>query len=393
MRRELIIAAGPGEWQAALLEDGVAVELRIERGDGYEAGSIHVGRVRRLLPALGAAWVEIGGERLGFLPQSAVLPRGRRLDEGERVVVQIRREAQGGKAVRLTTGLELPASVAEIISGHAARRDPPARLHPPAGFAAALAAAMAAVDAIAVDEPAVIPALRTAFPDTEIGHQPETRWPVDLNALFDEALAPSLALPGGGSVHFTATAAAMLIDVDSGTPESGSPAQSALTVDLAATRLVARQLRLRQLGGGIVIDFAGLDDRRAREQVAGRLRRALAGDPAKPQLLGWTRLGHFELVRPRRLRPLGEALLEPASGGVLVKTPVTVAFAALRALHRADRAQPGQRWRLTVAPLVAAALAGRAAEGRRGLEQRLGREVAVLADPQLDSAQFQIVSL
>ena len=69
LARELLIAAGPGEWRAALLEDGVPVELYVERGDRSEAGSIHLGRVRRLLPALGAALVDIGDDRPAFLPQ------------------------------------------------------------------------------------------------------------------------------------------------------------------------------------------------------------------------------------------------------------------------------------------------------------------------------------
>src|ERR1700756_2227590 len=54
MPSELLIAAGPGEWRAALLEDGIPVELFVERGDRSEAGSIHLGRVQRLLPAPGA---------------------------------------------------------------------------------------------------------------------------------------------------------------------------------------------------------------------------------------------------------------------------------------------------------------------------------------------------
>ena len=70
MRRELLISAGPGEWRAALVEDGMPIELRVERGEGYEFGSSHLGRVIRLLPALGAALVDIGGDRPAFLPQS-----------------------------------------------------------------------------------------------------------------------------------------------------------------------------------------------------------------------------------------------------------------------------------------------------------------------------------
>jgi ribonuclease G len=451
MRRELVIAAGPGEWRAALTEDGAAVELRIERGDGGEAGSIHLGRVLRLLPALGAALVDIGGDRPAFLPHSEILPRGRRLDEGERCVVQVRREAQGGKAPRLTTAVALRGRFVELVAGRpgimgdgalsahdrvhllgtiagerpvqgpiglrllesarietladeaaaladfwpelcerARRLDPPSRLHPPASFAAALAGALPAPDRIFVDEPAAMPEIRAAFADAEVAHRPESRWPVDLDALFDEALSPTLALAGGGSVHIEATRAATLVDVDSGTPETGSPEQSALAVNLAAARLIAQQIRLRSLGGGIVVDFVGLDDRRARERVRAAFAGALMADPAKPQLLGWTRLGHLELVRPRRTRPLAEALLELAAGGPLVRTAVTVALEALRALRREARAQPGRRWRLVVAPEVAAALAGGAAAARCHLEQRLGREIAVAPDPRLDRAGFQI---
>jgi Ribonuclease G/E len=130
-----------------------------------------------------------------------------------------------------------------------------------------------------------------------------------------------------------------------------------------------------------------------REKLRAALAEALAPDPAGPQLLGWTRLGHFELVRPRRSRPLAEALLEPRSGGALVKTAVTVAHEALRALRRAARAQPGQQWRLTVAPEVGAALAGATAEAVRQAEQRFARGIAIEAGPGCERERFQISAL
>src|SRR5262249_4608590 len=102
------------------------------------------------------------------------------------------------------------------------------------------------------------------------------------------------------------------------------------------------------------------------------------------------RLGHLELVRPRRLRPLAEQLLETPAGGVPIKTAVTIAHEALRRLRREERAQPGRRWRLTVAPEVAAALAGAAADAVRAFEQRSGRNIAIAADPSLARGQFQI---
>ena len=349
----------------------------------------------RLLPALGAALVDIGGDRPAFLPQSEILPRGRRLDEGERVIVQVRREAQGGKATRLTTALRdgRAGLGAELIAGRAARLDPPARLDPLATFAAGLAGTLPVVDRILVDDPAAIPEIRAAFADAAVVHEPENRWPVDLDVLFDQALSPTVALAGGGSVHVDAVRAAVLIDVDSGTPETGSPERTALAVNLAAAAVIARQLRLRRLGGAIVIDFVGLDDRAGRERVRATLAAALAADPARPQLLGWTRLGHLELVRPRRLRPLAEALLEFTPDSSPAKTALTVAFEALRALRREERAQPGRRRRLVVAADVAAAFDGDAAPAMRALEGRLGHGIAVAADPSFARTRFEIVPL
>jgi ribonuclease G len=464
LARELLISAGPGEWRSALLEEGVLVELFVERGDRNEAGSIHLGRVRQLVPALGAAHVDIGGDRPAFLPQGEVLPRGKRLHEGERVVVQVRREAQAGKAARMSMAASLRGRLVELIVGRpgstdgaalltqlaptltlprsrgreldslspdhggglgwglrflepapvdalaaevaalarrwqeildrASRLEPPARLDPAASLAAALAGSLpAAPDEILVDDPAAIPELRGAFPDSAVTHLSETEWPIDLDAVFDEALCTTLTLPGGGCVHFEATRTGMLIDVDTGTPETGSPARAGLTANLAAAGTIARQIRLRNLGGGIIVDFVGLDSRPARDKVRAALAEALAPDPATPQLLGWTRLRHFELVRPRRSRPLAEALLEPRSGGALVKTAVTVSHEALRALRRAARAQPGRRWRLTVGPDVAAALVGPVAGAVQQAEQRFARSIAIEADPGCERERFQISAL
>jgi ribonuclease G len=117
MRREIVISAGPGEWRAALIEGDRPVELRVERGGGTEFGSIHLGRISRLLPALGAALVDLGGGRPAFLPQSETFPRGRRLDEGARVIVQIRREAMAEKTARLTTGIALYGRFVELDVG------------------------------------------------------------------------------------------------------------------------------------------------------------------------------------------------------------------------------------------------------------------------------------
>ncbi|HKS87807.1 MAG TPA: hypothetical protein VJR70_00075, partial [Stellaceae bacterium] len=140
MRRDLLIAAGPGEWRAAWLEDGMAVELHVERGDSRPAGSIHLGRVLRQVAGLDAALVDIGDQRPGFLPLRPGRGDGLRLDEGARVLVQVRREAQGGKGALLSArpAARDAADMAQLAE-RARGLEPPAQLYPAPGFAAALA--------------------------------------------------------------------------------------------------------------------------------------------------------------------------------------------------------------------------------------------------------------
>ncbi len=366
MRRELLIAVGPGEWRAAWLEDDVAIELHVERGDVRPAGSIHLGRVVRVA-GLDAVLVDIGEERPGFLPVRSPP------DEGARIIVQVRREAQGDKGARLSTRIADadPARLAEA----AAPREPPAQLHPSPGFAATLALRLPGLpDCVRCDDMAVLRGLRDAFAGVDVAHSRPEDWPVDLDSALAAALMPDVALPGGGSLHIEESRAAVLIDVDTGTPEGASLERAALAANLAATATIARQLRLRQIGGGIVVDFAALDGRPRREQIRQAMAAALTGDPAQPQVLGWSRLGHLEIVRPRRARPLSAAMLEPPG---VRRSATALAFEALRALYREARARPAANWRLVVTPAVAAVLRGAAAPALHGLETRLGRAIEV----------------
>jgi ribonuclease G len=386
----LLIAAGPGEWRAASVEGDAATELYVERGDTPPAGSIHLGRVVRRTPGLDAVLVDIGAERPGFLPVRKG-PADLRLDEGARVIVQVRRETQQGKGARLSTRIDpRPGRLdLEQLAAEAARYEPPRQLDPPPGFAHALALRLPAEpERILADDMAILLELRGAFPNTEIAHCPAEEWPIDLDAEFAAGLVSSLTLPGGGSLHITGIPAAVLIDVDTGTPDEASAQRGALAANLEAARAIARQLRLRQIGGGIIVDFVGLEGRGARDKLRQAMAAALAGDPAEPQVLGWTRLGHLEIVRPRHGRPLSEAMLEPQSFG---KSSLALAFEALRLLQREARARPEADWRLVVSPAVEAALRGPAAAGLRALETRLGRQIVITAEPHRERTAFDIV--
>jgi ribonuclease G len=378
MGGELLISPGPGEWRAAWVEAGEPVELYVERGDSKPAGSLHLGRVVRVVPGLDALFVDIGDERPALLRLRDAGDVSR--EEGARLVVQVRREAWQEKAPLLTAKIAAPDLPA--LAERAARLDPPAQLTPAPGFAANLKLRLpAAPERIVSDDVAIVPELRAAFPGVDVARQEAADWPVDLDAAFEAGTAPTLALRGGGSVHFEELRGLIYVDVDTGTPEGGSAERVALAVNRAAAGLIARQIRLCNLSGGIAIDFVGMERRGGRESVRATMEAALAPDPAKPQVLGWTRLGHLEIVRPRRGRSLGDALLRMRAGGPPEKQPVTLAFDMLRAVQREARANPATVWLVRVSPEVAAALVGPAAAALRGLEARLGRDLPIETEP------------
>jgi len=119
----------------------------------------------------------------------------------------------------------------------------------------------------------------------------------DLHDL-DEAIAalakPRVALPDGGSVVIEPTEALTAIDVNAG-PES-----NALSANLAAAKEIARQLRLRHIGGIVVIDFISMSRERDRDQVVDALKAAVADDPSQTHIVPMSPLGLVEMTRERR---------------------------------------------------------------------------------------------
>ena len=149
--------------------------------------------------------------------------------------------------------------------------------------------------------------------------------------------------PGGGAIFIEASHAATMIDVDGGT-------RGALVVNRAAAAAIARQIVLRNLAGPIVIDFVGTKSREERDKVTAALKAALADNDEKLELLGWTKLGHVELIRPRREPPLAEFLFEQAADGTMRKTALTLALEALRSVAREAAARPGKGFALARIP-------------------------------------------
>jgi len=393
----LFIAVSPGEIWAALEEDSELAALRLQRtGAPSRVGEIFLGRVVALRPELPAALVEIGLDRPGFLDARDADPRRglAGLTEGEALIVEVAKEARADKAVGLRA-LRANDSRRTAVEAAARAAKPPARLDTPqAPIVSVLAAFLAASpDRIVIDD-------RNGFAQARSFLQRQSPDLAGRLVLYTEtlplfeqagllgaietALQPRVDLACGGALHVEATHAASLIDVDSGQAP-------ALAVNLEAAAAAARQIRLRNLAGPIVIDFVGMKKRADRDKVLAVLGQALAADPAKPELLGWTRLGHVELTRRRREAPLAEILFERVPGGPLRKTALTVALEALRAAEREARAQPSRALALAAHPDVVAALAaGEGLAARQALEARLARPLCLAAEPQRPREAFDI---
>jgi Ribonuclease G/E len=265
----------------ALLDDDRLTEFYLwnfAAPDGI--GDLYTARITARAPAMAGSFVDLGSDTTGFLPDSA---GAKTLTEGAYLTVRVARSAQSGKGLRLAAASAPPADRPGLI-----QRGP--------GPLAELAARFPD-SPIQVDDYALIAKL--AALKTRITHKSDAFDPVleDEVAALVEPIAP---LPHGAAMHVGFTKALTAIDID-----SGAASQSALALNQAIIPEICRQIVLRNLSGGILIDFAGMKST-ARPKLEAPLRAALARDPLKPRLLGFTNLGYAEIARPRIRPPLHE---------------------------------------------------------------------------------------
>lgn len=351
--KRILASVSPGEVRVALLAGDRLEEAWVERPHAPDGvGDLHRARVTAAAPALSGVFCDLGGGLSGFLPEGeAGARRGAAPPEGALLAVRITRAAQGGKGPRLTA--RVPPADAALAAAGAPRllaRGPEAALR----LARAHPAAM-----VETDGPLLAARLRAALGPGRVRLGP------GFDAALEEEFAglalPEVPLPGGGRILIQPTAALVAIDIDAG---PGAPEQ----VNAPALAEAARQIRLRNLGGAILIDPAGLSVAR-RAGLEAPLARALGPDP-RAKLLGLGPLGLFEVQR-QRVHP---ALHEVLAG------PLTPGLAALRRVMREAAARPGAALTLRAAPAVLAALAavpGLLAE----VAALLGRPLALRPDP------------
>ncbi|WP_040404905.1 ribonuclease G [Ectothiorhodospira sp. PHS-1] len=435
MGTEILMNVTPQETRVALVENGVLMELSMERARRRGlVGNIYKGRVSRVLPGMDAAFVDIGLERAAFLHASDVAPVEREelqggerertepiqrlLREGQDILVQVIKDPLGTKGARLTTYITVPSRYLVLMPGNTTvgistriEADTErtrlkgtveglqAELGCSHGFIVRTAAEAAPLEALRndmiflvklwqtiqqavqkaragsevyMDLPLTLRILRDMVgvelekiridsretvqrvsefaaqyvPELldRIEHYPGERPIFDLYNVEDEiqkALERKVELKSGGYLIFDQTEAMTTIDINTGAFVGHRNLEETIfKTNLEAAQAIARQLRLRNLGGIIIVDFIDMTQEDHKRQVLRSLEKAMEKDYAKSQICDVSPLGLVEMTRKRTRESLEHLLCEPCPtcmGRGYVKSAETVCYEMFREILREAR--------------------------------------------------------
>lgn len=510
MANELVINARPHETRVALVENGVPVELYIERKTGQELmGNIYQGRVVRVLPGMQAAFVDIAHERTAFLYVSDVhkdimdLERmmlkglnengGRDdspdpdedkhsplpeltfniedlLHEGQNIMVQVSKEPIGTKGARLTSYISLPGrhlvllpTVNHIgISRRIEDQDERERLKSiiqeirpnEMGFIVRTVSEGAAKDKLKsemdfmlklwtdiqdrmskLSNPGMIykdlnvslRAVRDLFTrevdrliiDSKEEYDniinfietfaPTLRFSAELyngrDPIFDiygiemeisRALENKIWLKSGGYIVIELTEALTSIDINTGSyVGKRNLEETILKTNLEAVKEIAYQLRLRNIGGLIVIDFIDMEKLDNRERVFMTLKEALSKDKAKTHILKLSELGLIEMTRKRTRENLNRFLSESCfycEGRGTIKSKQTVCYEIFRDIEREPPpvSEGDTNISVIVNPEIGDVLKEEEQQSIMDLEKRISRRIIIISKKDFHMEQYEI---
>jgi ribonuclease G len=479
MTTRLLISTIPGETRVALLEDGRAVDLQVERKhERSGVGNLYLGRVVRVLPGMQAAFVEIGLEKAGFLyvgdlagdfeeDQRARIEQ--MIKPGDTLLVQVQKAPISTKGARLTCQLSLPGRHLVMMPtsdhiGVSRRLEEEGererlrllieanRSSAGVGFIARTAAEgcdesalkrdiifldrlwgvireqvkkSSVPELVWEDLPLHLRTLRDLSPDggveilcddSELADevdrfliklQPgenyqvhrwrgtETIW--DHFGVGDEmrrALGRKVWLKSGGSIIIDQAEALTAIDINTGSYVGKSnPAETILRTNLEAIPEIVHQLRLRNLGGMIIIDFIDMEEEEHRVLVTESLEKALKRDPARSHVHGMSDLGLVEITRKRVRESLGRQLSEPCfycDGRGVLQSRLTTAFEVFRDFSARSAVTDEPAMVANVHPEVHDLILDQLPESLAELSERLGKELRVQPKGSYHLEQFDV---
>lgn len=502
--RLVVNAEGP-ETRVGILEDGQLVEYFVERKrERGIVGNIYKGRVKRVLPGMQAAFVDLGPgvERNAYLYVADVLGAGdekrlfegyddgddgaksksgrmskraaasRKIEdllrEGQEILVQIVKEPVGLKGARVTGYVSLPGrhsvlmptidriGVSRRISSESERRRLRDRVDEvrPKGVGFIVRTAAEGADGQEVkddveflvrlwnelgkkeatmkkpgllysDLDMVLRCVRDLLRDdvveividseeqvqrarkfssafmpryTERITHYEGRQPIfdayGIEAALRQAMGRKVPLKSGGHLVIEQGEALTAIDVNTGSFVGKDDLESTITANnLEACKEVAHQLRLRNIGGIIVVDFVDMDKESNRKQVWDAFNKALAADRTRSNVTKISELGLVEMTRKRTRESLVQVLTEPCpacSGAGVVKSTTTLAYEIIREIRRLGSTVKAATVRVECPPTVAELLERYEREYLDELEKLLHKKIEIEAAEDVKPGHYRV---
>jgi ribonuclease G len=266
------------------------------------------------------------------------------------------------------------------------------------------------VDRIVVDQPRECDRIREMIGRISKRSISKVKLYTDSQPVFDRfnitrqlesAFSRVVHLKSGGYIVVDETEALVAIDVNTGRHKSGKDQESTiLKVNLEAADEICRQLRLRNIGGLIVLDFIDMKSRRDQQAVCNRMKEGLRRDRAKTHILPISQLGLMEMTRQRHSESVNAAVYDDCpycKGRGVVKSSLTMSVEIQRKLgeilKRRQRDESDFQLRIVVNPSVLERLRKQDEKLLIEMEKRYFGKLSFRADPAFHSEQFKIINV
>ncbi len=490
VKRDILISQDANEKQVAILEDGRLEEFYIERPDAERLfGNIYKGKVKTVIPGMGAAFVDLGTKKDGFLYVTDALKspldleaefdetaapkkeekrheRMKRIEEvlkvGQEVIVQIVKEPIGNKGPRLTTHFSIPARYLVMMPGeekvgvsrriedrkereriraifqnleipkgvgfivrtagegkdekeftrdirylirqwkkiHAtiSQKKAPALIHQELDLVERMIRDNLSEDndRMVIDSPEIYKKVerfaKLYLPGSKIDIQlHQERVPLfekfNIEKEIERTFQKNVYLKSGGYIVIEQTEGLVAIDVNTGKfTGNRNLEETVYKTNMEAAQEVARQLRLRDVGGIIIIDFIDMEWAEHRRNLFRTFKDAVRRDRAKTNILKISELGLVEMTRQRIRASLESAVYNTCSyceGKGMVKSPTTMAIQTIRELRKALGHSQGRTVNAYVHPEVSERLLHQEKRALEHLERQTRSRIFVYPDTNL----------
>ncbi|WP_375751502.1 ribonuclease G [Vibrio sp. HN007] len=214
---------------------------------------------------------------------------------------------------------------------------------------------------------------------------------------IQRSLDRKVTLKSGGYLIIDQTEAMTTIDINTGAFVGRRNLEETIfNTNVEATQAIASQLRLRNLGGIIIIDFIDMASEDHRNRVLASLEQALSADRVKTNINGFTQLGLVEMTRKRTRESIEHVLCNECptcEGRGTVKTVESVCYEILREITRVNRAYDADKFVVYASPFVAETLEGEESHAVAELEVFIGKQVKIQAEPLYMQEQFDVVMM